>query len=45
MVRRLAKAAALAKKGLLGHRNGGWTAHGATVDITLLVMARKAGLK
>jgi magnesium-transporting ATPase (P-type) len=45
LIDRLAKAVTLANEGFLGHRDGDWTAHGDAVDIALLVMARKAGLK
>jgi Ca2+-transporting ATPase len=43
-VRRLVRAGALCNEGFYGHKDGAWTAHGDTVDVALLVLAKKAGL-
>ena len=40
---RLAGAAALANEAVLAERDGRWVGHGDTVDLALLVLARKAG--
>ena len=42
---RLARAAALANEAVLAERDGGWAGHGDTVDLALLVLARKAGIR
>ena len=42
---RLSFASVLCNEGVLGRRNEDWVHHGDTVDVALLVMARKAGLK
>jgi magnesium-transporting ATPase (P-type) len=41
---RLARAAVLANEATLLERNGRWVGHGDTVDVALLVFARKAGV-
>jgi len=42
---RFARAAALANEGSLVVRDGGWVGHGDTVDVALLALAHKAGVK
>ena len=44
LLERLARAAVLANEGFVGRKDGGWTGHGDTVDVALLVMALKAGI-
>lgn len=41
---RAGRIAALCNEAFLGRRDGEWSAHGDSVDIALLVMARKAGI-
>lgn len=45
VVQRLSVAAALCNDGFAGHRDGSWTQHGDAVDVALLVMALKAGVR
>ncbi len=45
VLERLCKAAVLNNSAFLGHRDGGWTHHGDAVDVALLVMAYKAGIR
>jgi len=40
----LCRAAVLPNDAFLGHRDSGWTHHGDAVDVSLLVMAHKAGV-
>ncbi len=44
LLERLARASVLANEGFAGFRNDRWEYHGDTVDVALLVMARKAGI-
>lgn len=44
LIERICLVAALCNEGFLGKRDGGWTSHGDTVDIALLVMAHKIGI-
>jgi len=43
-LQRLARAAALANEAMLVERDGRWLGYGDSVDVALLVLARKAGL-
>jgi magnesium-transporting ATPase (P-type) len=45
LLARLVRAAALCNEGALAHRDGQWTAHGDAVDVALLVLAHKAGVR
>jgi len=45
LLKRLAIAVTLPNEGFLGARKGSWAAHGDPVDIALLVLAHKAGIK
>ncbi|MDH4189498.1 MAG: HAD-IC family P-type ATPase [Betaproteobacteria bacterium] len=45
LLERLARAAALVNEAVLAERDGAWVGHGDTVDLALLVMARKANLQ
>ena len=45
MVADISLAAALCNEGFIGHRDGSWTHHGDAVDVALLIMAHKAGIK
>jgi magnesium-transporting ATPase (P-type) len=42
---RLCQAAVLANEGFLGHQDSGWVYQGDAVDVALLVMAHKAGVR
>lgn len=44
LLERLSSASVLANEGFAGFRDGQWEYHGDTVDVALLVMARKAGM-
>ena len=44
LLRRLSDIAVLCNEGFLGRHDDQWVHHGDTVDVSLLVMARKAGL-
>lgn len=44
-LRRLARACALCNEAVLAQRDGEWASHGDAVDISLLVLARKLGVK
>jgi len=39
------RCAVLANEGYIGHQNGAWTHNGDAVDVALLIMAHKAGVK
>ena len=45
MVADISLAAVLCNEGFIGHRDGSWTHHGDAVDVALLIMAHKAGIK
>ncbi|OGA57160.1 MAG: ATPase [Betaproteobacteria bacterium RIFCSPLOWO2_12_FULL_65_14] len=44
LLARLARAAVLANEGMLAERDGRWLGYGDSVDVALLVLARKAGI-
>lgn len=44
LLERLARASVLSNEGFAGFRDGQWVYHGDTVDVALLVMARKVGV-
>jgi magnesium-transporting ATPase (P-type) len=44
LLHRLCDIAVLCNEGFFGHRDQGWVHHGDTVDVSLLVLAHKAGL-
>jgi magnesium-transporting ATPase (P-type) len=45
LLSRLCYASVLANDAFFGHRDQGWTHHGDAVDVALLVMAHKAGIR
>jgi len=45
LLERMCQAAVLTNDGFLSHRDDSWTHHGDAVDVALLVMAHKAGIK
>ena len=45
LLQRLSNVAVLNNDAFLGHRGGGWTHHGDAVDVALLAMAHKAGVR
>ncbi len=44
ILKQLCQTAVLTNEGFIGHRQGGWTHHGDSVDVALLIMAHKAGI-
>ncbi len=45
LLERLCESAVLSNEAFLGRRDGAWSAHGDAVDVALLVMAHKAGVR
>jgi Ca2+-transporting ATPase len=45
LLERLCRAAVLANEGVLAERDGEWVGHGDAVDVALLVLAHKAGVR